>query len=165
MTDTVQGSGSSSDAVSAAGTDAGSAQAAAVQGTRQGSDASLTEERVSGAYAYSGSGDPIPPVKPVAIVSVGCHASSGHSYEALSCEPVGESFVAGARHTHTHTHRRLLFGNLHEMSACVPVSHAVFMCVPLIVCVCVCVCVCAQALLVRSRSARSTQISTTPSAR
>lgn len=33
--------------------------------------------------------------KPVAIISVGCHPTSGRSYKALSCEPGGSSFVTG----------------------------------------------------------------------
>ncbi|KAG2449218.1 hypothetical protein HYH02_005965 [Chlamydomonas schloesseri] len=33
--------------------------------------------------------------KPVAVVSIGCHPSSGRQYRALSCEPSGGSFVTG----------------------------------------------------------------------
>ncbi|KAG2499753.1 hypothetical protein HYH03_002685 [Edaphochlamys debaryana] len=33
--------------------------------------------------------------KPVAVVSIGCHPSSGRQYRALSCEPSGSSFMTG----------------------------------------------------------------------
>jgi hypothetical protein len=36
-----------------------------------------------------------PAAKAVAIVSVGCHASSGKQYKALQCEQEGSSFVTG----------------------------------------------------------------------
>ncbi len=41
--------------------------------------------------------DPDPPsdLKPLALVSFGCHPSSGHAYNALACEAQGASFVTG----------------------------------------------------------------------
>jgi hypothetical protein len=34
-------------------------------------------------------------VQPVAVVSFGCHVSSGKSFNALMCEAAGGSFVTG----------------------------------------------------------------------
>ncbi len=36
-----------------------------------------------------------PGAKPVAVVSIGCHKSSGQGSDALKCEPQGSSFVTG----------------------------------------------------------------------
>ncbi|KAA6418165.1 MAG: E3 ubiquitin- ligase LRSAM1 isoform X3 [Trebouxia sp. A1-2] len=36
-----------------------------------------------------------PDAKPVAVVSIGCHKSSGQGSDALKCEPQGSSFVTG----------------------------------------------------------------------
>lgn len=40
-----------------------------------------------------------PDTKPLAVVSIGCHPSSGRAYRALTCESNGASFITGTAGT------------------------------------------------------------------
>ena len=40
------------------------------------------------------------PASPVAVISIGCHPSSGRVFRALQCEEDGNSFVAGGKNRH-----------------------------------------------------------------
>jgi hypothetical protein len=74
--------GNSSDAPKPATTASAGAAAAGDQG--------LTVSAADRAGASDG-------ITPVAVVSVGCHPSSGRGYQALQCEAGGASFITGVR--------------------------------------------------------------------
>ena len=63
---------------------------------REGASGALQSDViVKGGGEGGGGGRGGNPLLPLAIISIGCHPSSGRSFKALQCEEDGSSFVTG----------------------------------------------------------------------